>query len=799
MYSRLGHLPLRLVEPPSSMSWRSRIGKLEFERLSLEFEPREMRRQEVIEEFYVTESNFITSITGILRTFSEPLRFTDNAFHGDVPMEVARLFHDLDEILAVHVKMFQALDTIIKAHPTALVVSMAGSISPLISELSVYQSYLIRYESVIKLWDGLRIAENKGDLAWFVETMERQEALAECMGMTLASFLLKPVQRLMKYPLFFKQLDELVDGDHPDAAATASLNKSMEQLIRHMNTVKAREEDFESLQQLQRTINGLPEGFTLATRQRRLIKQGTMRCVRLSDAQRATLAERSRWELPSPVARAPSPLLRTLSATQQQSEAVRELRRSSLTNNSSLEPSPRTSTDSASVYSHDSFAPTTPSGASYTSHSSFASSVNLATQYFDLKNQSNNRGDDAASILSVDEVAVPKRKNNMSNFLLRSSVATTVAGQDKRADSSAAAASNAAAMEEEEVYAFVFDDVCLLCHKEQKPVVKNTVSNKKKVTTQAAVEDTYTVLKHGGVSRVLAVNNVSKSLSAHQYLLEVETMPINRQSARGGLAGTVTFYFSFGEQESASNAWHTAFDRAFCGSIMTRNPSDNADVAKCIQAQLEWSRRERQVTAKIVNAAKACDRVNLAALLQTGLPFPRSPAQQRLSDMAVRTAAHVEWHGAKARDLFKKQQAVDAVSSSPVRPRLRATNSSANIHKAGGARIDVECVARIGDADAMRGIQTWAEERREERIWWNARLSEIQQESEQEGEIQKMLDVRRARLAVVPAPLLDAPTPLAVTRPLPSTSTCNSPARTVRIRRGLPILKIGSNNPVLSH
>ena len=48
MYVRLGHLPNRLIDAPSTMSWRSRIGQIEYNDLLQKFDQREMHRQEVI-------------------------------------------------------------------------------------------------------------------------------------------------------------------------------------------------------------------------------------------------------------------------------------------------------------------------------------------------------------------------------------------------------------------------------------------------------------------------------------------------------------------------------------------------------------------------------------------------------------------------------------------------------------------------------------------------------------------------------------------------------------------------------
>jgi hypothetical protein len=89
-------------------------------------------------------------------------------------------------------------------HPSALVVCVAGALSKNIEGLSIHQSYLVNFEKVTTLLEDVRRSNNKGEFGSFDAIVERQSRLPECRGMALSSFLLKPVQRLMKYPLFFK-------------------------------------------------------------------------------------------------------------------------------------------------------------------------------------------------------------------------------------------------------------------------------------------------------------------------------------------------------------------------------------------------------------------------------------------------------------------------------------------------------------------------------------------------------------------------------------------------------------------
>ena len=81
-----------------------------------------------------------------------------------------------------------------------VVLRIASTLIPFVPRLEVHQPYLIRFEAVTKLIETL-VADPSSD---FGEFIRRQSALPECRGLSLASYLLKPVQRLMKYPLFLR-------------------------------------------------------------------------------------------------------------------------------------------------------------------------------------------------------------------------------------------------------------------------------------------------------------------------------------------------------------------------------------------------------------------------------------------------------------------------------------------------------------------------------------------------------------------------------------------------------------------
>ena len=809
-FAKLDRLTVQLVEAPTYSSGRSRVDPHQYKELASTFGSKEMLRQEVIEELSVTENAFVASMNSILRTFSIPLRNGDMSFLMCVPLEVARLFTWLDDILAFHMKLLKSLERIRTSHPSALVVCVAQALGKHITGLSIHQSYLINFDRVTRLIEDIRRSETKGDFAHFDEVLQRQLHLPECRGLGLNSFLLKPVQRLMKYPLFFKvrrscrkrcgkrrllfilvhfdciqQLAELTPWDHPDYLATQQLCSATEKTIRHLNGVKAREEDYLELKSLESRIRGLPDDFHLASRQRRLLKQGPIRSLAYKDTERLMDQPPSSTETSplmqskgfldtsiqghSPCAPCVSDSASQLSASTQIPYLARgEVSRSSCSDTTTLE-----------------------------TRSMSALSAEASTLAFSSRPQEMRRDHSAQK----PPPRPASRKQSMTNLFSRSHSFNNGTAKQQH---------NSGGEEETILHAFVFDDLLLLTTLEREDereasrasTGKPFLSKKKGTTSpsialKAGESARYSVLPKAGVSRILGViRQPAKGTStASGGVLEVEVLPLNQTGEGlrgGGSAGSMKLVFSAMDRSGKGAQlgkelclqWEKALQRSFLSHIQARKRQSvlhQHDMSSPIfgvvhtqrgvaplsgslaTAQADWPRRRQHVTQKVMNSALCGDRTTLTALLQAGLPFPRSPSQQGLSDLANRTAAMAE-----ETSVGSSSTTVGAVQMPPSQ-----SSASASVKRSpGAAAINVRCIARVGDLGTSSvAARVIDEERREERTWWSLRLLEVEAEAEADDEVDKMMGSRRSRND-------DSPSP---------SEPASSPA--TRVRRGIPVLK----------
>ena len=195
---KMGSTP-RAMEPNPLRTWRSTLPAGAFDSLSERHGTLEMRRQEIIWELCETELAFVKSLRLILRLFVQPLRHEDKSWIAGIPRDVTRLFDWFDDIMHLHSQISSALNAIRSAQ-YPVVIQVAETLRPFVPRLELHQPYLVRLESVTSAVEAM----SKDMLSDFGEFIRIQTASPECESMNLSSFLLKPVQRLMKYPLFFK-------------------------------------------------------------------------------------------------------------------------------------------------------------------------------------------------------------------------------------------------------------------------------------------------------------------------------------------------------------------------------------------------------------------------------------------------------------------------------------------------------------------------------------------------------------------------------------------------------------------
>ncbi|GAA6028476.1 hypothetical protein JCM8097_007047 [Rhodosporidiobolus ruineniae] len=633
--STAGPTPALGQSPLIGRTWRSTLTDDEYEQLTLMYGALEMRRQEVVWELCETERSFVNGLRGVIQVFTLPLRTRAGAWIKGVPVPVSRLLDWLDDIVHLHSQISAALD-LAREKQYPVVLKIAEAVLPFVQRLEVHQPYLVRFESVTRSIDEMS-ADPASDFGEFVRM---QSSLPECGALSLSSFLLKPVQRLMKYPLFFKQLCDLTPSGHPDHFPTLNLLHSTDSMIRVMQEVTTREDEYEEAKVLQSRIRDLPLGFQLAARDRRLVAHGVLRRVHINDRDRGVLEmdAMARAGRRGAALRGGAPLPPSLSIPVPVSVPPRT--------SSSLDAARPQSTVSDSGSSSVTYASDVSGSSGWTPPTTPGSALPASSPGFPhlrpdsmVSNASSAYSDDFAS--SAGGVA------GSSSMFSSASARSQTAHQQRLVKTKA---------KESSVTVFVFSDLIVLAERDKDPgsfgggsskfmrTVKAGTGRKNSVAAEAErAPPTYRALESVGVARVLGVSDLSGK-TEHDHLIEVDLLPILRGQdhftplslSNTSLATSVYLTIPSASSSrspvspSLSNGdsavfterlrWLQAFERSYLFALRSLSfpPPSSASASSPSSASPLHSTR-----------SNTPDRASVASFVQQGI-LPKSPSQQHL-------------------------------------------------------------------------------------------------------------------------------------------------------------------------
>lgn len=191
-----------------NMTWRSSLSSDSVHQRLLQLQgPAEIKRQEIIWEMCETEQAFVKSMRTVLRLFAIPLKTPQGKWIQGIPERITKLFDLLECITHAH-EIAAANQRDMKRRAEVVDTErFIASFKDWVPRLEVHERYLLRFEKVVQLV-GDNVRDQDSVFGEFVRMQMKEEVLG---SMSLGSMLLKPVQRLTKYPLFLRVSDQSID------------------------------------------------------------------------------------------------------------------------------------------------------------------------------------------------------------------------------------------------------------------------------------------------------------------------------------------------------------------------------------------------------------------------------------------------------------------------------------------------------------------------------------------------------------------------------------------------------------
>lgn len=213
-------------------------------------------REKTIQEILTSEMSYLHQIEILIQYFMEPLK--KSSFISTT--EYTTLFGHLDTIYKVNGELLNEM----KNNPN----NVGAAFLKLAPFFKLYSVYAYDYKNVLNLLQ--EIQNSNPQLKQFIL---QQEALPD-VGMSLASLLITPIQRVPRYRLLLQEVLSLTSHNHPDYYILQRSLKEVENTALHINNLVQEQESMQQMIELQRSLqNGRP---SIVAPGRRLLKEGML-------------------------------------------------------------------------------------------------------------------------------------------------------------------------------------------------------------------------------------------------------------------------------------------------------------------------------------------------------------------------------------------------------------------------------------------------------------------------------------------------------------------------------------------
>ncbi|KAL1505124.1 hypothetical protein AB1Y20_008883 [Prymnesium parvum] len=176
--------------------------------------------ENLCEEVRLTEATYVEDLRAVLLVYVRPARKLDILSLK----EKEEIFSNLEELLVPAEALLERLSR--TGEPVATLADAFIAVAPF---FRVYSSYCKNYSVALQTVRRCREA------GAFEEFLNSQSSRKESKGLTLEAFLIKPVQRLTKYPLFFQSLLKNVPKEHSAYSRLQDANELVKQVSKSVD------------------------------------------------------------------------------------------------------------------------------------------------------------------------------------------------------------------------------------------------------------------------------------------------------------------------------------------------------------------------------------------------------------------------------------------------------------------------------------------------------------------------------------------------------------------------------------
>ncbi|XP_065160133.1 intersectin-1 isoform X4 [Atheta coriaria] len=200
------------------------------------------KRQDGIDELITTEMQYIEDLSVVKRVFEMPLK-TSSILNQK---ELENIFVNLDDILHCNQIFLEDLLEKLEFDDDMIGDVILKNLPNMVPYVHFCKKQLDSASYLQKLYE---------DSTPFRDILRKCQADPALKGLPLSSFLLKPMQRITKYPLLIEKIIENTPDNHPDYQDLLEARSMADKFLKRINENMRQKEDYERLMWLQEHIS----------------------------------------------------------------------------------------------------------------------------------------------------------------------------------------------------------------------------------------------------------------------------------------------------------------------------------------------------------------------------------------------------------------------------------------------------------------------------------------------------------------------------------------------------------------
>jgi len=234
--------------------------------LQMNLSRQENMRLSVVYELFSTEADYVRDLGVIINCLMENISksqlLSEEEFNG--------LFSNVKDLIVANQEFNNNLIALKEADP--VVPEIGNEFLKIAEKLKVYKEYCSNYPLALSL---LRELTQKPDVKNLLTKLATDNQ--ECRGLNLEAFLIKPVQRICKYPLMIRELIKYTSKDSKDYPVLENALNVIENVIAYVNEGTKKLEEKERLTALQARIEfSLFPDLDLKLADKHMVKEGNI-------------------------------------------------------------------------------------------------------------------------------------------------------------------------------------------------------------------------------------------------------------------------------------------------------------------------------------------------------------------------------------------------------------------------------------------------------------------------------------------------------------------------------------------